>query len=797
MATPEEIKKLLDQIDKAYQKLGDKNPFENFDTSNIKDAASTIKQLETALEGVNYRIGLSNSSAKDLSDQLKSIVQEVKNTNTPAKDFEKSLKRSITQAQKLKYEEEDISKLNKKQLEQIKEKIKQSKSDNIQNAERLINEVDLNNELIDQKRIAQEYLDDSEKAEDILIDKLNQRIAKEEKINKLMGLGGATIDGTQKALNKMGFGGLSSALGLDEVKEKMREIAGDIEGNPNSFSNKFKVLRGGIKEIGTQLKTSLKDPLIVTGFLIDQIFNALKKSDKATGDLAKAFNITYTDASNLREELIQMGNSSGDIAINARSLQESMVSVGNSLNSNAVLNEKDLITFTKLREQVGFTNEELAEMQKLTFVNGGNLEDNVANLLIAAKTTSLNNKVLLNEKTIMSEVAKTSKAIQLSLGGSGKELGNAVAQAKALGMNMQQLENIAGSLLNFESSIASELEAELLTGKDLNLERARMYAINNDLAGVAREINKQFGSTAEFGKMNRIQQEAAAKAIGMSREELAATLTDQEALKDISADQVGKAQEALNAARARGMTEEQIRKKTIDNLMSQQSIQERLNNTTEKLQEIFVNIAQPLMPLLDSLATVLELVGYILKPLEWMNTLFGNIGKNISKLIGPLETVGKVLKTLAGIAIIYAAYKAYASLAAAPLIGAAAGAAVSAGILISGFGVLNKIKDGVVDPKKGPVVSGEFGSVQLSEKDTAVFNGKEIIAGTNLGGKKSSSTTSSDMSRVEALLSQLVQKQDRPVQVSVEMDGEKVAKGVGNNSTKLSNSMSTNTFQVQ
>ena len=61
----------------------------------------------------------------------------------------------------------------------------------------------------------------------------------------------------------------------------------------------------------------------------------------------------------------------------------------------------------------------------------------------------------------------------------------------------------------------------------------------------------------------------------------------------------------------------------------------------------------------------------------------------------------------------------------------------------------------------------------------------------------SSSTVSSDMSRVEALLSQLVQKQDRPVQVSVEMDGEKVAKGVGNNSTKLGTSMSTNTYKIQ
>ena len=35
------------------------------------------------------------------------------------------------------------------------------------------------------------------------------------------------------------------------------------------------------------------------------------------------------------------------------------------------------------------------------------------------------------------------------------------------------------------------------------------------------------------------------------------------------------------------------------------------------------------------------------------------------------------------------------------------------------------MKDGVIDPKKGPVVSGDFGTVQLNPKDS-------IVAGTNL-----------------------------------------------------------------
>ena len=40
-------------------------------------------------------------------------------------------------------------------------------------------------------------------------------------------------------------------------------------------------------------------------------------------------------------------------------------------------------------------------------------------------------------------------------------------------MELEQVAKAGDALLNFEQSINAELEAELLTGKQLNLERAR------------------------------------------------------------------------------------------------------------------------------------------------------------------------------------------------------------------------------------------------------------------------------------------------------------------------------------
>ena len=51
---------------------------------------------------------------------------------------------------------------------------------------------------------------------------------------------------------------------------------------------------------------------------------------------------------------------------------------------------------------------------------------------------------------------------------------------------MSAVAGSAGQLLDFESSITKELEAEMLIGRDLNLEKARSAALSNDQEALAK-----------------------------------------------------------------------------------------------------------------------------------------------------------------------------------------------------------------------------------------------------------------------------------------------------------------------
>ena len=464
------------------------------------------------------------------------------------------------------------------------------------------------------------------------------------------------------------LGSIKSAKELEDslerqveiIKKKKEEVNNVIEAEKKELDTvtatnkqyegmggKISVLKTGLTSMGGSLFKNLTDPLTISLFLVKSLVGTFLSADTAIGELAKGFNMTYSNALKTRQELTSIAAASGDAAVNTDGLQQSMMAIGQSLGSNARLNEKDLITFTKLREQAGYTNEELIGMQKLTLATGGNLEDNTKQFLGTVKVLSAQNKLVLNEKQLLKEVSNVSNAIKLSLGGSVKNLAEAAVKTKQFGINLDQADKIAGGLLDFEKSINAELEAELLTGKDLNLDKARLLALNGDIAGASAEILKQVGGTAEFSKMNRIQQEAMANAVGLTRDELANSLVEREALVNLSGIEGDTAKERYDTLRKTMTAEEAAAKlgnEALATQFEQQSTQEKFNQAIVKLQDLMVKLVEgPFGTFLEGLSNAVGLVGDIIAK-------FGKLGDYLKGLLG--EDVAGVLGKAASIAAV-------------------------------------------------------------------------------------------------------------------------------------------------
>jgi len=613
----------LERLKKEYEKLT-KKPAPLFDTSNLKNAKAAVEGMSLALKEAIRVADELKEGFRGIQDELDGILQEIVKGNRAVDISKKSLSSVRDIAQKLKYDQAGIYELNRKQLLAVQDKQKIAEKELRDQAERLAREkgiVDLSQvrlkfikNLTEDEfailKMAQDEFDVLNRSNLLL----NQRILKEERIEELMGLGGVALKGIEQSLNKLGLGSLASALGVDSALEKMRELAKEIEeasGATLSFADKIKVLKTGFGEVKDQLAESLTDPLAIGTFLATQITDAFLSLDKSTGELAKNFGISYRAASGLSNDLNSAANNSYLLNVNTQGLTEALITLNNQFGTFAYLSEEALTTFTRLTKEAGLSAESAGMLFRTTVLTGKEVEGTTKEFLGEASALAATNGIALNQKQILEEVKNTSQATLLSLGGQPAKIAEAIVQAKLLGVNLQQVEGIASSLLQFESSISAELEAELLTGKNLNLERARLAAINNDLATVAEEIAKQVGTASDFTAMNVIQQEALAKSVGMTREDLAKSLIEREALVKLSGVEGKTTQERFNnLVKEVGLEEAKkcLGDEALANQLAGQSVQERFTASIEKLKEVFVSLVEPLMPVLDIFAEIAGVV---------------------------------------------------------------------------------------------------------------------------------------------------------------------------------------------
>jgi len=117
---------------------------------------------------------------------------------------------------------------------------------------------------------------------------------------------------------------------------------------------------------------------------------------------------------------------------------------------------------------------------------------------------------------VLKDIAASSETIATFTKAGGQNLFEAAVAARQFGLSIDSVAKAARSTLDFESSINAEVEASVLLGQNLNLQRARQLALSKDLIGFQQEIKNQLSGIGDFTKLNVFEQESLAKAVGMS-----------------------------------------------------------------------------------------------------------------------------------------------------------------------------------------------------------------------------------------------------------------------------------------
>ena len=292
-------------------------------------------------------------------------------------------------------------------------------------------------------------------------------------------------------------------------------------------------------------------------------------------------------------ELMNAAGATGDINITSSKLLETFGALNKQFGFITNFATDTLVTMTKLTKVVGVSSESAGNLAAASEVTGTSFESNYKDVLATSYELQRQSGVQMDLRDILEQTGKVTGTVRANLGANPAQIAKAITQAKLFGASLEQVANAGKSLLDFEASITAELEAELLLGKNINLERARAAALAGDQVTLAQELQKEAGTFSDFTKMNVIQQEALAKAMGMQSDQLADILFQQEVQ--------GKTARELRA----------LGKEELAERLEAQTLQDRLNAAMEKMQNLFVDLASGLTPVLFVLGKALSIVGLI------------------------------------------------------------------------------------------------------------------------------------------------------------------------------------------
>ena len=651
----EGARKVLTRMKKEVEDL--KDTFGNI-SSTLKNTLADLKGQENAINLVNKSYSKLEGIAQKLSNHKKDeeilTVKQLKSLSKQTQEEYNQLKNA-----------RDLAKIQKAELE-TKLKSGNATKKETEEYEKLKN---YSSEINSALNLKNSYLKQ-------IVSLSEKEVKNEEKIQKTLGVTGGLFKGITKSLEHIGI----ESEAFEHINKDLREAA--------KSGSSFKVIGAGLTSIGKGIKESLSDPLVqvaLTAKAFHTMYEIGTHFSKETADISKTLGVSSDTAAHMVHHMEAMAASSGDNLANTKDNLSSFKDLNDAFGTSVEFSQKQLLTQTKLKEVAGLTAGEAAKIAEYEQLTGKSAED-VYNSI--GKT----NKGALSQKKITQEVLKTSGQLAAQYKNNPELLSKAVTQAQRLGMTLEQTKKISQGLLNFEDSISAELEAELLTGQDLNLEKARYLALQGDSAAAAEEMMKNLGPNGlqKFQKMMPIQQEAYAKALGMSADELADSLVKQNALAELEKKGNKGIIEKVKALEKEGKTAEAAElQKRVAQGETVELAQQRLDAEA--------NLAKSIDKTKDSLTSM------VAGPLGW-------IVDKANSLVGLLNSIPGMGVILGGL-----------------------GALAAVGVLVAGVAVLVKTVKGLFG--KGPADQTAKNTKRTADAVEKIANNEGTLGGKIKGGK--------------------------------------------------------------
>lgn len=753
----------LGNVTDTYKELAGKTGKYKSDVKEIVSLSTELNNLLKTSVELQSRIGKEYIKTS-------SIQREINEYLVKSEQLEQRIETNKSFANKLQQKQAASAAVSLRNIRNLTKEIGALNADISQNLKAGISISELQNALIEKrKQFENEQLSISSKFKDSKIRTLavltyqkniademtailSQQLKEQEQYNKRLDIANTklgSLAAIMKGISRIPVIGnlINTNKVIDDMRNKLFETG-----------SRWKAFGAGIKATAVEIGKVMSDPLSVAlelGSIVKKLISGTLEFDKRITDSAnilgiskKATQVIYKNFEDITFNTKKLNENLNSSLLSIANQGKALNELNNSFGTSIVFTEKQIQDQIFLTKQMGITADEAKLITQFGILNNKNVNETLKSII-------KQNDTVISYRKIIGQVSNINGQLLAQYKNSPELLAKAVVQANKLGISLEEAKKQADFLLNFQGSIESELEAELLTGKAINLERARSLSLAGQSAAAAKEMLNQVGSFNDYSKLNVIQQQSLAKAVGMTADELTNALREQETLSKLGATskedivkQLNHLKE-MNDQRGIAILKQQILSKQngdmlLDNI-SQLSLQQRFQASMDKVKEVFASIASgPIISIMKGIAAIVEHAGTL-------------------KML--LVAAGGAMAGMAVRAIVIAAATAATNpWAAVAGIGAALGmGAVLTGLMNSTPDKIETMQDGVVSPDGRIVIKTPKGDIIPDRND-------HIVATTEPG--KLLNGGGSDSKELVSLLSDI--KSIMQKGGTIQMDGTKV-----------------------
>ncbi len=319
---------------------------------------------------------------------------------------------------------------------------------------------------------------------------------------------GDSIKDTVESIPVVGQG-LSSFFNLDELGMHIQKR---VLGGFKSLTN---LIRGPGTVSALGFNAALTAGIGALIALVLLVIAAVAGLAVKIRDMAKELGTSMSQAKDLAKETTLAGLALTGTGQDAEEIAKELIETFGTLNSVQADNIRD-IGF--LATRFGAASKDIIAFQKsLTDTFGVSVDQSEA--IIRNVGSLAEAEGVAAGKVIEDIAANTEKFAEFAKDGADGFALAAVEAAK-IGTNLSAVLGAADKLLSFEESLTAEFEAQVITGKSFNLERARQLALNNEIGALAQELATQVGTLGDIEAMNVLERRSIAEAIGVSTSDL-------------------------------------------------------------------------------------------------------------------------------------------------------------------------------------------------------------------------------------------------------------------------------------